>query len=32
MGDGELLVACDLVKSYGGVRALDGAGITLRAG
>ncbi|MHA5051415.1 sugar ABC transporter ATP-binding protein [Streptomyces sp. SD15] len=29
---GDLLVARDLVKSYGGVRALDGAGIRLRGG
>ncbi|WP_329302836.1 sugar ABC transporter ATP-binding protein [Streptomyces sp. NBC_00659] len=32
MGDGELLTACGLVKSYGGVRALDGVGISLRGG
>jgi len=29
---GDMLVARDLVKSYGGVRALDGAGIRLRGG
>lgn len=29
---GDILVARDLVKSYGGVRALDGAGIRLRGG
>ena len=29
---GDILVAQGLVKSYGGVRALDGAGIRLRAG
>ena len=32
MGDGELLTAYGLVKSYGGVRALDGVGISLRGG
>ncbi|WP_320776422.1 sugar ABC transporter ATP-binding protein [Streptomyces sp. CRN 30] len=30
--DDDVLVATDLVKSYGGVRALDGAGIRLRGG
>lgn len=30
--DGDMLVARDLVKSYGGVRALDGAGIALHGG
>ncbi|MFF4349328.1 sugar ABC transporter ATP-binding protein [Streptomyces sp. NPDC001530] len=32
MSDGDMLVARDVVKSYGGVRALDGAGIRLRGG
>ncbi|MFJ4835053.1 sugar ABC transporter ATP-binding protein [Streptomyces sp. NPDC088747] len=32
MDDGDMLVARDLVKSYGGVKALDGAGIRLRGG
>ncbi|WP_406334796.1 sugar ABC transporter ATP-binding protein [Streptomyces sp. NBC_00203] len=32
MSDGDMLAARGLVKSYGGVRALDGAGISLRGG
>ncbi|WP_406471465.1 sugar ABC transporter ATP-binding protein [Streptomyces sp. NBC_01615] len=32
MSDGDMLVARGLVKSYGGVRALDGADISLRGG
>ncbi|MCX5359381.1 sugar ABC transporter ATP-binding protein [Streptomyces sp. NBC_00124] len=32
MAHGDILVAQGLVKSYGGVRALDGAGIRLRGG
>ncbi|WP_369264223.1 sugar ABC transporter ATP-binding protein [Streptomyces sp. R35] len=32
MSDGDMLVARGLVKSYGGVRALDGADISVRGG
>ncbi|NNN38024.1 sugar ABC transporter ATP-binding protein [Streptomyces sp. S3(2020)] len=32
MAHGDILVAQGLVKSYGGVRALDGAGVRLRGG
>lgn len=32
MEHGDILVAQGLVKSYGGVRALDGAGVRLRGG